>query len=104
MQSAFGSLDILINNAGYLEEWKPITESNPDDWWRTWEVNIKGTYLMDRAFLPLLLKGQQKTLVTVTSVGAWTTVIGASAYQGSKTAQVRLNNHIMKEHGDQVRD
>ena len=27
----------------------------------------------------------------------------ASAYQGSKTAQIRLNNHIMAEYGEQVR-
>lgn len=103
VQSAFGSLDILVNNAGYLEEWKPIDSSDPDEWWRTWEVNVKGTYLVTRAFIPLLLQGKQKTMVTVTSAGAWFTMPGASAYQGSKTAQIRLNNHVMTEYGPKVR-
>lgn len=99
----FGSLDILVNNAGYLEQWTPIIDSDPDQWWRTWEVNVRGTYLMNRAFIPLLLKGSEKTTITVSSVGAWVTKAGASAYQGSKTAQVRLANHLMAEYGDQVR-
>lgn len=101
--STFGSLDILINNAGYLENWTPIIESDPEEWWKTWEVNVRGTYLMNRAFIPLLLKGGEKTSITVTSVGAWVTKPGGSAYQGSKTAQVRMNNHLMAEYGDQVR-
>ena len=103
VQSTWGSLDVLINNAGYLETWRRIIESNPDDWWRSWEVNVKGTYLMDRAFIPLLLTGDEKHLITVTSAGAWFTLSGASAYQSSKTAQVRFNNFLMAEYGEQVR-
>ena len=41
-ESAFGRLDILINNAGYAAQWIPIAERDPDEWWKTWEVNIKG--------------------------------------------------------------
>lgn len=102
VQEAWGRLDILINNAGYLEAWKPIAESDPEDWWRSWEVNLKGSYLIDRAFIPLLLNGTEKTLVTVTSAGAWANHSGASAYQGSKMAQIKLNGHLMSEYGDQV--
>lgn len=31
-------LDILVNNAGYLEKAVPIIDSDPDEWWKTWEV------------------------------------------------------------------
>ena len=41
-ESAFGKLDILINNAGYLASFERITEGDPVEWWKTWEVNIKG--------------------------------------------------------------
>ncbi|KAJ9610817.1 hypothetical protein H2200_005594 [Cladophialophora chaetospira] len=99
--TAFGSLDILVNNAGYLENWTPIVDSDPDVWWKTWEVNVRGTYLMNRAFVPLLLKGHEKTTIAVTSVGAWVTMSGGSAYQGTKTAQVRMNSHLTAEYGDQ---
>ena len=97
-----GSLDILVNNAGYLESWKPITEADPDDWWRAWEVNLKGSFLIDRAFIPLLLNGTEKTLITVVSAGAWTAHSGGSAYQGSKMAQIKLNDHVMADFSSKV--
>ncbi|KAG9252918.1 uncharacterized protein F5Z01DRAFT_743935 [Emericellopsis atlantica] len=96
-----GSLDILINNAGYLEQWKPITESKPSEWWWTWEVNIKGTYLVAHYFVPLLLKSTTKTLINVTSGGAHVMFPGASGYQTSKFALCRLTEFIDKEYYQQ---
>ncbi|KAM0084865.1 hypothetical protein ACKRZS_002886 [Fusarium odoratissimum] len=75
-----GSLDILINNAGCLEEWKPVAESDPSEWWWTWEVIMKGTYLSARYFIPLLLKSSTKAIINISSVGAQIIVPGASAY------------------------
>ena len=43
-ESAFGKLDILVNNAGYLATWAKMAEGDPAEWWKTWEVNIKGKY------------------------------------------------------------
>jgi NAD(P)-dependent dehydrogenase (short-subunit alcohol dehydrogenase family) len=39
-----GVLDILVTNAGRVSDAVPLTETRVDDWWATWEVNIKGTY------------------------------------------------------------
>ncbi|KAF5720967.1 oxidoreductase short chain dehydrogenase reductase family [Fusarium mundagurra] len=95
------SLDILINNAGYLEEWKPIAESDPSDWWWTWEVTMKGTYLSARYFIPLLLKSATKTIINLSSVGAQIIRPGASAYQTSKFALCRFTEFIDKEYYEQ---
>ena len=56
-------VDILINNAGYLETFKPFHESDPHDWWKTYEVNIRGIHLMCRSFIPMLLTSSLKTIV-----------------------------------------
>jgi NAD(P)-dependent dehydrogenase (short-subunit alcohol dehydrogenase family) len=96
-----GSLDILINNAGYLEEWKPIAESKPNEWWWTWEVNIKGTYLATHYFMPLLLKSPTKTIINISSGGAHVMFPGASGYQTTKFALCRLTEFIDKEYYQQ---
>lgn len=38
VQETFGSLDVLVNNAGYLEKFIPMVDSDPDEWWKTWET------------------------------------------------------------------
>ncbi|KAI7771117.1 hypothetical protein LZL87_013444 [Fusarium oxysporum] len=96
-----GSLDILINNAGCLEEWKPIAESDLSEWWWTWEVTMKGTYLSARYFIPLLLKSSTKTIINISSIGAQIIVPGASAYQTSKFAVCRFTEFIDKEYYEQ---
>ena len=78
-----GKLDILISNAGVLESCASITESNPDVWWKTWEVNVKGTYLVTKAMLPIMLKGGEGIVVFMSSIGAHQVSFGWSSYQAS---------------------
>ncbi|KAK4934356.1 hypothetical protein LTR10_024354 [Elasticomyces elasticus] len=99
--SAFDSIDILVNNAGYLETFKPWADTDPDEWWKVFEVNVKGVYLTTRSFLPLVLKSKEKTLVMVSSIGGVATRAGASGYQTTKTVVLRLNDFLMAEYGQQ---
>ncbi len=66
VEKEFGSLDVVINNASRMEAWHLLAETDIDDWWSTWEVNFKGTYLVSRAALPLVLKSTLKTMVVIT--------------------------------------
>ncbi|KAI0390803.1 NAD(P)-binding protein [Xylariaceae sp. FL0594] len=96
-----GTLDVLIANAGRLEKWRPTAETDPADWWATFEINVKGTYLLNRFFIPLLLKSETKTSILTTSYGALRVVPGASAYQGSKFLVSRLGEFISAEYEKQ---
>ncbi|PGH02025.1 hypothetical protein AJ80_08919 [Polytolypa hystricis UAMH7299] len=94
-------LDVLVNNAGRMETWKPLGETDFDDWWSSWEVNVRGTSLVTRALLPLLLAaGSLKTVVNVSSIGALMTSAGGSAYQCNKFAVLRLTEFLNVEYGD----
>ena len=95
----FGKLDILINNAGYLSSFEPLAESDPGEWWKNYEINLRGVYWISKAFLPLMLKGGEKTIVNVSSLGAHMIVEGASGYQGSKFALLRFTEFLMTDHG-----
>lgn len=99
ISSAFDNrLDVLINNAGHLSPWTYIPSSDPDAWWRDWEVNVKGTYLVTRPCWPLLLNSDTKIILNVTSVGALYPTPRGSAYAGSKLAVTRFNEFIDQDH------
>lgn len=41
-----GRLDIVVNNAAHMEPYKPSLDSDPDVYWRTWEVDVHGLFNM----------------------------------------------------------
>lgn len=98
---AFGKLDILINNAGVMEEFKPTLDIDPEQWWQSWTVNIRGTYLLTRALLPLMLKGGDKQIIMLSSIGAFMPTPGGSGYQMSKLAILRYAEYLNIEYGAQ---
>jgi len=52
----WGRLDIVFANAGINGVWAPIEELEPDEWDKTLEVNLKGTFLTIKYSVPLLRK------------------------------------------------
>ncbi|CAG9950840.1 unnamed protein product [Clonostachys rosea f. rosea IK726] len=84
------SLDILINNAGYGSTWDFTDQTDPDDWWKIWEVNVKGTWLVTKYFLPLLLKSELRTVVLFTSIASVMVAAGGTSYPISKFAVSRM--------------
>lgn len=94
-------MDILINNAGYLESFKPLCEGDEKEYWRTWEINIGGVYLVSKAFIPLLLKGGDKTIVNLSSLGSMTLLPGGSSYQTTKFALLRFTEFLNVDYGEE---
>jgi len=93
-----GSLDILIANAGNSHEWVPMGETDPESWWETIEVNVRGPYLCTCRFLPLVLQSELKTILVVSSIGALVSTPGGSGYCVSKSAACRLVEFIDQEY------
>ena len=60
-------------------------------------MNVRGPYLISRASLPLLAKGDLKKIATVASVGAHVVNPTLSDYQSSKLAVLRLTEFVAKE-------
>ena len=57
VEDTFGRLDILVNNAGAAWD-SPLLELDYEDWQRTIDVNLTGTFLACKRGLPLLLSNE----------------------------------------------
>lgn len=103
IEAEVGGLDILINNAGYLAPYDTLTEADPDTFWRPWDVNLKGTFNVTRAYLPLMLNksGGLKTVVNLSSIGALIAVPGGGSYRTSKLAVLRWTEVLQLDYEDQ---
>ena len=97
---AFGSLDILINNAGVIEPIAHLAASDPDAWGQAIDVNLKGVYHGIRAALPMMLEQGAGTILTLSSGAAHGPVEGWSHYCASKAGAAMLTRCIDKENRD----
>jgi NAD(P)-dependent dehydrogenase (short-subunit alcohol dehydrogenase family) len=89
---AFGALHLVFANAGINGVWAPIDELRPDEWEKTLDINLKGTYLTLHYAVPHLKRAGGGSVIVCSSVNGNRTFsnAGASAYSTSKAGQVAL--------------
>ncbi len=97
----FGKLDIVFANAGINGVWTPVEELTPEEWDRTLDINLKGTYLTVHFAVPHLKRNGGGSIIITSSVNGTRTFSspGASAYSSSKAAQVAFMKMIALELG-----
>jgi NAD(P)-dependent dehydrogenase (short-subunit alcohol dehydrogenase family) len=97
----FGIVDVLINNAG-IEIQGNALEVTPDQWDEVMAVNLRGTYLVSRAFLPLLLTRAAATgeasIVNTASLMGLVSSQRLTAYCASKAGVVSLSRSMALDH------
>jgi NAD(P)-dependent dehydrogenase (short-subunit alcohol dehydrogenase family) len=95
----YGHADVLINNAGvWTSGGASITDADASQWWKDFEINLKGPFLMSRRFLKMLGPDLRGTIVTMNTGIAATINPGMSSYSLSKSASLRLVEFIAAEH------
>lgn len=96
----FGSLDVLINNAGVIEPIARIEESDPAEWGKVVDINLKGVYHGIRAVVPVMLKQGSGTIINLSSGAATGALEGWSHYCSTKAAVLSLTKCTHKEFAD----
>ncbi|GLQ35639.1 short-chain dehydrogenase [Amylibacter marinus] len=100
MQTArdhFGSLDIVINNAGIIDPVERLEEADPEAWAMVLDINTKGAFHGIRHALPLMKAQGGGTIITIGSGAATSALEGWSHYCASKAAVHHLNACLHKE-------
>ena len=74
----FGKIDILVNNAGLFGGLKPrkLEEISVEEWDRVMAVNMRGTFLVTRAVVPIMKKNEYGKIINISS----STVLNGSPY------------------------
>ena len=98
--SAFGGLNILINNAGVIEPIARMDEADPEGWGQVIDINLKGVFHGMRAALPEMQRAGGGTVLTVSSGAAHGPVEAWSHYCASKAGAAMLTMCLHKEMGD----
>lgn len=96
----FGGVDVLINNAGILEPISHMDQSDPADWGKVIDVNVKGVFHGMRAVMPLMEKAGGGSILTISSGAAHGPVEAWSHYCASKAAANMLTRCVHKEAGE----
>ena len=92
-------VSILVNNAGIPGPVAPLTEVSPQEWDEVFAVNVRGTYLLCRAFLPRMLARGDGDVVNVASVSGKRPLAGRTPYCASKMAVLGLTSTLAHEVG-----
>jgi NAD(P)-dependent dehydrogenase (short-subunit alcohol dehydrogenase family) len=92
-----GPVDLLCANAGVASRDERAWESDPDEWWRTFEVNVLGVYLSCRAVIPRMLSNGRGRIIITGSGASYLPGSPNSAYSASKAAVWRFGEVLARQ-------
>jgi 3-oxoacyl-[acyl-carrier protein] reductase len=102
---AFGGLEVLINNAGTTVSTPPkeMDAVTVEDWDRVFAVNVRGLFLVTRAAVPLLRRGEKPCIVNTASIVGLRPGPQPLAYAASKASVVALTKTLAGALGPDIR-
>lgn len=92
--ATFNTIDVLVNNAGVMDDFVPVHELTNELWNRVMAVNINGPFYTCRLAIPYMLKQGSGSIVNIASVGGLYGARAGAAYTASKHAVVGLTKNI----------
>ena len=105
VDAAFGGLEALINNAGTTISTPPkdLEAISVEDWDRVFAVNVRGLFLVTRAAVPLLKRGENPCIVNTASIVGLRPGPQPLPYAASKAAVVSLTKQFAGALGPDIR-
>lgn len=97
VEERLGPVDLLVANAGIGLGEANAWEVEPDEWWHTLEVNVRGVHLTTRAVIPGMLERGRGRIVITGSGAAYLPGSSSTAYSASKAAAVRYGETLAKQ-------
>ncbi len=93
---AFGSIDIVVNNAGITAD-DLVLRMSDDAWQRVIDTNLKGTFQVTKAALRPMLRQRHGRIISVSSVAGMVGNAGQANYSAAKAGIIGFTKAIAKE-------
>jgi NAD(P)-dependent dehydrogenase (short-subunit alcohol dehydrogenase family) len=88
--SAFGGLNVLVNNAGVRGSICTLEQLTEEEWQRTFDIDAKGSWLCSKAAIPEMRKSGGGSIIMVSSISAHIGQATQGCYNAAKAAQELL--------------
>lgn len=92
--SKYTTLDVLVNNAGIMDDFFPAAEVSNELWNRVMGVNVNGPFYACRLTIPIMLKQGGGSIINISSIGGLHGARAGAAYTTSKHALIGLTKNI----------
>jgi len=92
----FGSVEILVNNAG-MGHFGPVESLSIEEWNQQLDVNLRAAFLLSQAFIPEMKKASKGTLVFINSIAGRQPFSQSAAYVASKFGLRGLASSLREE-------
>ncbi len=92
----FGTVDAIINNAGWSPPLRPVQDTTIEDWDYAMKVDARGAFLVTKAFLPTLLAKRSGHVINIATLSR-KGVANACAYCASKAALLAFGESLLAE-------
>lgn len=97
----YGVIDILLNTAGILDDYKTTLETNESLWDRIMNTNLKGLYLVTNHVLPDMVARKSGVIVNMASIAGLVAGGGGAAYTASKHAIIGYTKQLDLDYANQ---
>lgn len=104
VEERLGPVEILVNNAAFTRftDLADLDALSPQDWQRTFDVNVNGTFYCSRAVAPTMKSRGWGRIVNVSSIAAFTGRGSSIAYCASKAAMLSLTRSLARVLGPEI--
>jgi len=92
--STYGTVDILINNAGIMDNFVPAAEITDELWERVFAVNTTGPMRTTRRVLPIFMEKRSGAIVNIASIGGLQGSRAGATYTASKHAVIGFTKNV----------
>jgi NAD(P)-dependent dehydrogenase (short-subunit alcohol dehydrogenase family) len=104
VESSFGRVDVLVNNAGIGGFGGPLHQLAPEAWDQILNTNLRGVFYAIRAFAPMMIRARSGHIINISSIAGKNALPNGAAYAASKWGLNGLSYSVAEElRGNNIR-